>query len=229
MLSAIAIVPSAPVMVAELAGDAAAETAPLRAAATTAVAALGPKWIALGAAATEGRFGPESRGTFAGYGVDVPVALSAEALTSAATPLPLCGLVAGWLRGLAAPGAAIEVHALNADLDPEAARHRGTALRAELDRTDAAVGVLVIADGFHTLSAGAPGGHVPESVSAQAALDDALAAGDTAALRTIPRPVVGRAAYQALGGLAEPGPRTVEELYRGAPYGVGYFVGVWTP
>jgi hypothetical protein len=32
-----------------------------------------------------------------------------------------------------------------------------------------------------------------------------------------------------LAGLAEPAPRSVKELYRAAPYGVGYFTGVWQP
>jgi hypothetical protein len=32
-----------------------------------------------------------------------------------------------------------------------------------------------------------------------------------------------------LAGLAEPAPRWAKELYRGAPFGVGYFAGVWQP
>jgi hypothetical protein len=32
-----------------------------------------------------------------------------------------------------------------------------------------------------------------------------------------------------LAGLAEPEARSCTEFYRGAPYGVGYFVGVWQP
>ena len=63
----------------------------------------------------------------------------------------------------------------------------------------------------------------------QAALDDALAAGDTAALTRLPRRVVGRVAYQVLAGLVGTAPRSAKELYRGAPYGVGYFAGVWHP
>ena len=63
----------------------------------------------------------------------------------------------------------------------------------------------------------------------QAALDDALAAGDAAALARLADGVVGRVAYQVLAGLADPAPRSATELYRGAPYGVGYFVGVWRP
>jgi len=40
---------------------------------------------------------------------------------------------------------------------------------------------------------------------------------------------VGRVAYQVLAGLAGRPPRSAKELYRGAPYGVGYFAGVWYP
>jgi len=57
---------------------------------------------------------------------------------------------------------------------------------------------------------------------------------ETACARMSP---VGRVAYQVLAGLApgessssyRRGARTAEELYRGAPYGVGYFAGVWHP
>jgi hypothetical protein len=66
----------------------------------------------------------------------------------------------------------------------------------------------------------------------QDALDDALAAGDVATLSRADGPAaiaVGRVAYQVLAGLAGPAPRASEALYRGAPYGVGYFVGCWTP
>jgi hypothetical protein len=50
-----------------------------------------------------------------------------------------------------------------------------------------------------------------------------------AALTRLPGQILGRAAFQVLAGLTEPGPRTAKELYRGAPYGVGYFTGVWQP
>ena len=84
-------------------------------------------------------------------------------------------------------------------------------------------------DGANTLTPSAPGGYDPDAEPAQAALDDALATGDTAALATLPAGIVGRVAYQVLAGLAGPGPRSAKELVRSAPYGVGYFVGLWTP
>lgn len=228
MLSAIAIVPSAPVMVPELAGAAAAETADLRAAAIAVAGVLPRRWVAVGVAATDGVSGPGAVGTFAGYGVDVPVRLSGSA-EGAPIALPLCALITGWLRGLACPEAVAEVRAFGADTPAQAALTAGRALRAELDGTDEAVGVLVVADGANTLTAAAPGGHDPDSVPVQAALDDALAAGRVADLAGLPDGIVGRVAYQVLAGLAEPAPRTAEERHRGAPYGVGYFVGLWTP
>ena len=87
------------------------------------------------------------------------------------------------------------------DHGADAALDRGRRLRAEIDGAVEAVGVLVVADGAHTLTPPAPGGYDPDSIPVQAALDDALAGGDTAALARLPRPVVGRVAYQVLAGL----------------------------
>ena len=61
---------------------------------------------------------------------------------------------------------------------------------------------------------------------------------DPVALTRLPDTIVGRVAYQVLAGLIgypgassrpDPAPLSAEELYRGAPYGVGYFAGVWLP
>lgn len=229
MLSSIAIVPSAPVMVPELAAAAAAETADLRAAAVSAAAGLPARWVAVGVAASDDVYGPATAGTFAGYGVDLRVGLSAGAVHASPVALPLCVLVTGWLRGLAGPQATAEVHAYRGDHDPGTALRFGAQLRARLDADGDDVGVLVVADGANTLTPSAPGGHDPGSAPVQAALDDALAAGDTEALARVPAAVVGRVAYQVLAGLAGRDPRSAKELHRGAPYGVGYFVGVWTP
>jgi hypothetical protein len=204
VLSAIAIIPSAPVMVPELAATAAEELADLREAVYTAAGSLPSRWIAVGVGAADAVLGPDGAGTFAGYGVDRRVTLSPGA---ADTPseLPLCALIAGWVRGQAKPGARAEVRVYAADHDVDAA----------------------LAHGYE-----------PDSIPAQAALDDALAAGDAAALTRLPDTIVGRVAYQVLAGLMgypgsssrpDPAPRSAKELYRGAPYGVGYFAGVWQP
>lgn len=223
MLAAIALIPSAPVLVPELAGGAAAELTDLRAALGSAVSVLPDRWIAIGVGVHDAVIGPQSVGTFAGYGADVRIALS-PAATGPATDLPLCALIAGWVRQ---PSSTVEVRVHRPDHDVEVALTRGRALRAEIDEVADPVGVLVVADGANTLTPSAPGGYDAESVTSQQDLDDALAAGDGAALTRLPAGVVGRVAYQVLAGLA--GGVRAHELYRGAPYGVGYFAGTWLP
>ena len=234
MLSAIAIVPSAPVLVPELAGAAAAEVADLRAAVLAAAALLPSRWLAIGTGRADevlGPDGPHSEGTFAGFGADVRVRLSPQALGGAEPPaeLPLCALLAAWVRGRARPEASVQVCVYRGDHDAGTAVARGRQLRIELDREPDPIGVLVVADGANTLTPAAPGGYDPGDADAQLVLDDALANGDVAALTRLPPQILGRVAFQVLAGLAEPGPRSAKELYRGAPYGVGYFAGAWQP
>lgn len=231
VLATIALTPSAPVLVPELAGTAADEVAQFREAACAAAALLPPRWVAVGVAGADRVLGPGSCGTFAGYGVDVAVTLSPADAAARPEPaeMPLCALFAGWLRAQANPAASVEVHAFAADLSPEAARERGRRLRADIDAIAEPVGLLVVADGANTLTPAAPGGYDPAAGAAQADLDDALAAGDAGALLHLPAGAVGRVAYQVLAGVAGGEVFTGRELVRGAPYGVGYFVGVWTP
>ncbi|HVQ99387.1 MAG TPA: hypothetical protein VMS16_11380 [Mycobacterium sp.] len=228
MLSAIAIVPSPPVLVPELAGAAATELADLRDAVIAAAASLPARWIAVGVGRSDQLISQDSVGTFAGYGADVVVRLSPPG-AGCPTELPLCALFTAWVRERAQPEGCAEVRAY-ADLhDADAALALGRRLRAEIDRKAEAIGVLIVADGANTLTAAAPGGYQPDDVEVQRALDDALAGGDVTALTRLPAQVVGRVAYQVLAGLAEPAPRSAKELYRGAPYGVGYFAGIWQP
>ncbi|MBS4729990.1 hypothetical protein MSM1_17125 [Mycobacterium sp. SM1] len=231
MLAAIAIVPSAPVLVPELAGAAAAELAEARAAVIAAAASLPPRWIVIGAGRADGAWRPETAGTFAGFGADLRVRLSPPAGEQAEqlAELPLCALFAAWARGQARPEASAEVRVYAGTHGADAALARGRQLRTEIDQSAEPTGVLVVADGVTTLTPTAPGGYEPRDAGVQRALDDALACGDIAALSRLPEQVVGRVAFQVLAGLAEPAPRSTKELYRGAPYGVGYFAGVWQP
>jgi hypothetical protein len=231
VLSAIAIVPCAPVLVPELAGAAAAEVADVTAAVLAAAALLPSRWLAIGTGQADEALRPDAFGTFAGFGADVRVRLSPQAEAGAAptAELPLCALLAAWVRGQARPEASVQVRVYRSDHDADAALARGRQLRAEFDREPDPIGVLVVADGANTLTPAAPGGHHPGNADAQLALDDALANGDVAALTRLPPQILGRVAFQVLAGLAEPGPRSAKELYRGAPYGVGYFAGAWQP
>ena len=139
----------------------------------------------------------------------------------------MCALLAAWVRGQARPEAGVQVRVYRSDLDADTALAHGRRLRAEIDRAPESVGVLVVADGANTLTPAAPGGYHPGDADAQLVLDEALANGDAGALAQLPPQVLGRVAFQVLAGLTEPGPRSAKELYRGAPYGVGYFAGAW--
>lgn len=228
MLSAIAVVPSAPVLIPELATGAAAELVDLRDAVIRAARGLPDRWLVVGVADTGEIVPATACGTFAGYGVDVPVALGPDPVDEP-RELPLCALVAGWVRTQANPRAAAEVRAYAAGLDADAAATAGRELRVEIDALAEPVGVLVVADGANTLIPSAPGGHDPDAIPVQAALDDALAAGDAAVLAATDARIVGRVAHQVLAGLLGERAASATELYRGAPYGVGYFVGVLRP
>lgn len=246
MLTAAAFVPSPPLLVPELTGAAASETDQLRRAALDVAARLGdscPEWTVLGVAdsglSSGVELAPETCGTFAGFGVDVRVSLSPDA--SGAAPdrsLPLAALVAGWLRGQAAPGARLRVRLLPSDTTPDACARVGREVRRELDARPTPQALLVVADGANTLTDKAPGAFDERSAPIQAALDAALADGDTDALRRLDVGLcgeiglTGRVAWQALAAAFGPetgGPRKSESLYVGAPYGVGYHVGMWLP
>jgi len=127
VLSAIAIIPSAPVMVPELAANAAEELAGLRQAVFAAAGSLPSRWVAVGVGAADALLGPDRTGTFAGYGVDRRVTLSPRA-GDPPTELPLCALIAGWVRCQAKPEARAEVRVYAADHDVDAALARGRRL-----------------------------------------------------------------------------------------------------
>ncbi len=102
-------------------------------------------------------------GTFAGYGVDVPVTLSGDPgdRLGEPEPLPLCALMAGWIRAQACPRAAVTVRVYAADQEAAGAVAAGRGLRRELDADAEPVGVLVLADGANTLTPPPPAATTP--------------------------------------------------------------------
>ncbi|MGQ4597647.1 hypothetical protein [Nocardia sp. R6R-6] len=248
MFSVAALVPSPPVLVPELCGGVVEATGTgepdprvvLRATVLDAVrafASVTDQWMVVGASGVEGAFGPETVGTFRGFGADVRVGFSAAAVAGAqrADPqLPLAALIAGWLRGQVAPCAVAEASIVAADAPPQDCAELGAKLRADLDGAAARHGVLVVADGAATLSAKAPGYLDDRARPVQDELDRALTAGDRAALRALDPQLcaelalAGRPAYQVLAGLFRADP-VVETRYRAAPFGVGYHVSIWHP
>lgn len=255
VFSIAALVPSPPILVPELGGAVAraagsdSDDAPavLRAAACTAVGALAVTtrhWTVVGVAAAAQVVGPDAVGTFRGFGADVQVGLSADALSrSRHTPgvadpqQPLPALIAGWLRGRVAPEAVASTTLVAADTPADECARIGARLRTALDDSPERTGVLVVADGAATLTLAAPGYLDERAADVQRELDHALAEGDTAGLLALDPALCaelvlsGRAAYQVLAGLfaADPIAPAVETLYSAAPFGVGYQVSVWRP
>lgn len=208
-----------------------------------AFAAVTQRWTVLGVGAGESTFGPETAGTFRGFGADVRVGLSGAAVAAAQRAdgaqradagLPLAVLIGGWLRGQVASSATAEARIVPADAAAEHCYEAGAKLRADLDGDAAPRGVLVVADGAATLSTKAPGYLDERARPVQDRLDHALSTGDRAALRALDPGLCaelslsGRAAYQVLAGLFLADP-LVETRYCDAPFGVGYHVSIWRP
>ncbi|MER7449951.1 hypothetical protein ABTW96_06650 [Nocardia beijingensis] len=248
MFSVAVLVPSPPVLVPELCGGRTDTAGPgdsdpravLRSAVldtVRALAAVTGRWTVVGVGADDRTFGPDTAGTFRGFGVDVRVGLSRAAVAGgspADAGLPLAVLIGAWLRGQVAPDAVAEASIVAAGAPAQHCQEYGAKLRAELDGDDEPRGVLVVADGAATLSVKAPGYLDERARPVQDRLDQALSTGDRAALRALDPElcaelgVAGRPAYQVLAGLFRTDP-LVETRYRDAPFGVGYHVSLWRP
>lgn len=183
--------------------------------------------------------GPASCGTFAGFGVDVPVALSSgrQACADTETELPLPALVAGWLRERAgAESVRVELVPVDAAVADCVAAGKGIAASAEA-ATDREVGLLVLGDGSSRHSSAPPGWPDERAAAFDATVGTALAAADVDALLELDPALAtelqaqGRAAWQVLAGFAKaanclPGWRA-RLLYSEAPFGVAYHVATW--
>ncbi|MDM7487684.1 hypothetical protein QT969_05255 [Rhodococcus sp. CSLK01-03] len=238
MLIAAAFVPSPPLLVPELTGSAATETADLRAA----VLAVGSKlraaarWVVVGAGTDASDVPDTAVGTFRGFGVDLVVALGPAATGTPDPQLPLPALIAGWLRDRTAPVVRATTHVVPAGTSPQDCARLGRQLRSTLDADRTPTALLVVADGPATLTAKAPGAYHPEAQNLDEALGVALAVGDVAALAALDPALCaetvcdGRAAWQVLAAVFGPdGPASAATTHSSAPYGVGYHVGMWRP
>ena len=253
---AAAVLPHPPLLVPELAGAAAAELDPLRAAcheALSAVMAAADLTILIGDGPVWAVPDPSAPGSFRPYGADVEVALPA--------------LVDLDLPGLPPPARltdlplslAVAAHLL-ADLDPPPSpavrRHRPPiprpALAAAIGRAltlgpggappglGVRVGLVVMADLSACRTERAPGAFRPEAADFDASVAEAFRTGTPQRLlaldpaRSADLLVTGRAPLQVLAGAFRrrhrgSGPAVRGRvLHEGAPYGVGYLVALLT-
>jgi hypothetical protein len=233
----VAVLPEPPLLVPELAGGAAAETAELRAACRQAgdeLAASASRWIAVGADRAGRRtVGPEARGSFIGFGVDVVVGLAPDADAPVDPWLALPLLVAGWVRS----GRAVRVRGelVAADRPTADCVALGEALAAECAAADEPVGLLVVGDGSARHTERAPGHLDPRAAPFDDAVAEALRAADPAGLVALDPELAdelmadGRAPWQVLAGATADRTWIGRLLHSSAPFGVAYHVAVWTP
>ncbi|WP_336204825.1 hypothetical protein [Nonomuraea sp. LPB2021202275-12-8] len=226
MLVAAAVCPHTPLIVPDLAGLAQAELYEIRSACHAAVAALraaGPDLlVVVGGADVTMRYGAQAAGSLRPWGVDV--------MTGRGEPvLPLSLTVGRWLLE-------------SGSYDLEAVAFQAVASAAEPGEclalggklvSDGRVALLVMADGSACLTPKAPGHHDPAAQPYDDLIVRALGGADVAALAGLD-PIAadrlwvgGRAALQVLAGAAAGGDFGGRLLAQAAPYGVGYFAGVW--
>ncbi|MEU8248520.1 hypothetical protein [Nonomuraea sp. NPDC048916] len=222
MLAAAAVCPHPPLIVPDLAGAAASELDELRSACRAAVAALraaGPDLlVVVGGADTTARYDGGAAGTLRPWGVDVTVGHGDPVL-------PLSLTIGGWLLD------AHDVDGFQAvafDAAPGDCLALGEALVRE-----GRVALLVMADGSARLTEKAPGYYDPAAQPYNEVIARAIADADAAALAHLDPAkadrlwVAGRAALQVLAGAAGTDDFEGSLLADLAPYGVGYFVGLW--
>jgi hypothetical protein len=209
-----AVVPQPPLLVPELVAGAVGETAELRAACESAARRLteagARKWLAIGVDASGPRtVRPPASGSFAGYGVHVPVSLAPVAASEAAPvsvnvasaasswtnatsteadgraaagdglALPL--LVAGWLRGRMDVPVTVVGELVHPGAGAADCAERGRELAMEL-AGDEPVGLLVLGDGASTHAAEGAGRVDERAGPFDEAVRLALATADAGAL-----------------------------------------------
>lgn len=221
MVTGAVFCPHPPVLIPDVAQGAAAELDALRAACRTAIlrlAAPGRQWVVLGSAPVAARYPASARGSLAGYGVDVEIPLGVDGPGSAELPLSLT--VGAWL--------------LRDALGPNCRAVGWSVDRGRLgDEVAADTAVLVMGDGSARRSTAAPGYLDDRAAAFDAGVAAALRSGDPNRLRVDTDLgdgllAAGPRAWAAAGQLLGPATFDAELLYEDAPYGVGYFVAVWT-
>jgi hypothetical protein len=251
---AAAVLPHPPLLVPELAGAAAPELDPLRAACHEALAtvlAAADLTLLIGDGPVWGVPAPPASGSFHPYGAEVEVALPALAdLDLPALPaparlseLPLSLAVAAHLlanldpppggvpAAVPPPGAGrLWAATVPRSLGPRAAAAVGRALNSA-----SRFGLVVMADLSACRTERAPGAFRPEAAAFDARVGDAFRAGAPRRLLDLDPALAtdlkmgGRVPLQVLAGAFEPEPTVRGRvLYEGAPYGVGYLVALLT-
>lgn len=230
MLVAAAVCPHPPVLVPEMAGEAASELDALRTACDRAVGLLGDADVlaVVGGGAETRPYGPDAYASLRPYGLHWT---SPREPVDGAEALPLSLTIGRWLLERHGFAARARYQAVAFDAEPEACLSLGRELAGAADR----VALLVMGDGSACRSEKAPGYLDVRARPHDEGVARALGTADAAALAALDpglsRDVqaAGRAAWQVLAGAASDSPGLGGELLADdAPYGVGYFVAAWS-
>jgi aromatic ring-opening dioxygenase LigB subunit len=241
-----AVLPHPPLLVPELAGAAAAELDPLRAAcrqALSTIVAAADTIVVVGDGPVWGVPEASAPGSFRPYGAEVEVALPPLAdldLPGLPTParlpdLPLSLAVAAHLLADHPPlPERLLAATVPASLGPGAAAAIGQVL-ADAGAPGERVGLVVMGDLSACRGERAPGGHRPGAATFDASVAEALRTGKPERLLDLDPAeatdllVAGRVPLQVLAGALQDRPvGRGDVLYEDAPYGVGYLVAVLT-
>lgn len=223
-----------------LAGDAAAETAALRASCLTAVQGLlgaadgGMDVVVVGTGPTPGTAPPDATGSLAGYGADVVVSLSSgPASPVEGASLPLSVTIGVWLLRQAGYPGVVRARVVTEHATPTECAELGARIAAFPTST----ALLVMGDGSARRAERAPGHYDPRAEPFDAVVAAALAAADARALADLDPGLArellapGRAGWQVLAGAvaSDRRPWKGQLLADEAPYGVEYLVASWNP
>ncbi|MEU9099293.1 class III extradiol dioxygenase subunit B-like domain-containing protein [Streptomyces sp. NPDC048361] len=233
MLVAAAVCPCPPLLVPEVAAGAAPELDAARDACADALGVLAASrpdlLVVVGPAQEGGTFRQGSAGTFAGFGVDLSVRLGAG--EPGARPLPASLAVGAWLLERAGwADAPVQGLAVAEGLKPEQCAAAGEELAAKAGR----VALLVMGDGSACRTLKAPGYLDERAAAFDRAAAQALGTADITTLAGLDVALAhelkaaGRAPWQVLAGAAGDAALAGRLLHDDAPYGVGYFVAVWS-
>ncbi len=222
VLTAVGLIPSAPLLVPELSGNGSPDVDEVRKAALRVGYELADAahWTIVGA----GQQPNSDRGTFRGFGADVVVSLTAASTDQPDVRMALPFLVGAWLRTVTAPN--LDSTPLNASRSVD-----GHALFDRLEASSRHEAVLFVADGSTMLTARAPGAFDADAPAFQHELDTAIESGSWTTLIADEFDRFGagpsRPTFEVLGAvLSHATWHTTGQCL--APFGVGYHFRTWS-
>lgn len=241
VIARVAVVPQPPLLVPELVSGHDPDAHQVRdecVAVAGRLATSASRWVAVAADAMGKEpllVGPDSAGTFRGYGVDVSVRLSSASTAPPDPAMPLPALIAGWLRERAG-AAEVRVWLVPRTFTAADSQGFGQRLAAELTG-DEPVGLLVLGDGSHRHGERAVGRPDERAAEFDEDVRRALAAADPAGLLALDVELaeslgaVGRVPWQVLAGAIGKDGRVWNCTHSRLliPFGVAYHLAVWDP